>query len=354
MAGRIAVLTFHPPSEIGGVERFVYFLKAGFARQGWEMDVYDASRFGESSSSFLSQQRVSYRIGRALKESGERYDLVLSNGMLGWNVHVSPSVHVYHGTSWGVARGMGGVRAPRTYAEAGMVGSVQEKLCGVGKAVVAVSSRTRQEVESAYRLRVSRVILNAVDLEFFRPLKGKEVLREELGLPGDVFLGLFMDSAGLRKGKDVVEAVARQLPGDCRILAVSRNSFDASSGVLVRSHLPLSVMPLVYNACDFFVFPSRYEGCSYAIIEAMACGLPAVISDVGHAKEIAQWPVFRRLICPDIAAKSVLERIHVLRDDRDLCREAGRQGRLFAERYHSLPGFVNQYRGLFDELIQRR
>jgi UDP-glucose:(heptosyl)LPS alpha-1,3-glucosyltransferase len=39
------------------------------------------------------------------------------------------------------------------------------------------------------------------------------------------------------------------------------------------------------QASDVFVFPSDYEGFGLAIVEALACGLPAVITRVGVAAE---------------------------------------------------------------------
>jgi len=45
--------------------------------------------------------------------------------------------------------------------------------------------------------------------------------------------------------------------------------------------IPLEKMPSVYNACDVFVLPSLYEPFGVAVLEAMACAKPVVVSDVG-------------------------------------------------------------------------
>ncbi len=46
-------------------------------------------------------------------------------------------------------------------------------------------------------------------------------------------------------------------------------------------------LPLLYNACDLFIFPSLYEGFGMPVLEAMACGVPVLTSNTSSIPEVA-------------------------------------------------------------------
>ena len=47
-------------------------------------------------------------------------------------------------------------------------------------------------------------------------------------------------------------------------------------------------MEKAYHSADIFVLPSYNEGMSNALLEAMACGLPVVVTDVGGTSELLE------------------------------------------------------------------
>jgi len=54
----------------------------------------------------------------------------------------------------------------------------------------------------------------------------------------------------------------------------------------VPTHLP-SDLPAIYNLAEVFVFPSFYGGFGFPVLEAMACGVPVITSNVSSLPEIA-------------------------------------------------------------------
>ena len=56
--------------------------------------------------------------------------------------------------------------------------------------------------------------------------------------------------------------------------------------VIFTGYVPPEEMPALYNAADLFAFPSLYEGFGLPPLEAMACGVPVVTSNVSSLPEV--------------------------------------------------------------------
>lgn len=57
--------------------------------------------------------------------------------------------------------------------------------------------------------------------------------------------------------------------------------------IIFTGHVSDTDLPLLYNAATVFVYPSLYEGFGIPVIEAMACGVPVVTSNVSSLPEVA-------------------------------------------------------------------
>ena len=61
---------------------------------------------------------------------------------------------------------------------------------------------------------------------------------------------------------------------------------QVAEAVTFKGFVPRERMPPVYHAADVFVLPSQHEGMSIALLEAMASGLPVVVTDTGGTAEL--------------------------------------------------------------------
>ncbi len=111
-------------------------------------------------------------------------------------------------------------------------------------------------------------------------------------------------------------------------------------------------IPEVMQGFDCFVLPSLAEGISNTILEAMACGLPVVATDVGGNRELVR-PGRTGELVPATDAAAMARHIVGYAVDRQRARQAGRVGRAAVEERFSLDAMVSRYQGLYDRLLGR-
>lgn len=106
-------------------------------------------------------------------------------------------------------------------------------------------------------------------------------------------------------------------------------------------------VPDVLRGLDCFVLPSLAEGVSNTILEAMACGLPVIATDVGGNSELVDDGSTGILVPPG-NVPALAAAIAGLADDGKRAAAMGRAGRQRVEREFSLAAMVDQYRTLYD------
>lgn len=144
------------------------------------------------------------------------------------------------------------------------------------------------------------VVPNGVDLDRFHPRLRKEhgaALRQELEVPPQAPLALFLGSGFTRKGLDVVVNawVAVQVLLPQAVLAVVGE--DGERGRFMELAARLGVARRIrflgerrdaeryYAAADCWVLPTRYDPFANATLEALACGTPVVTTDSNGGSE---------------------------------------------------------------------
>jgi glycosyltransferase involved in cell wall biosynthesis len=90
---------------------------------------------------------------------------------------------------------------------------------------------------------------------------------------------------------------------------------EESAGDFVHfpGFVPDEDLPALYNLADLFAFPSHYEGFGLPLLEALACGTPALASDTSSLPEIAGDAAY--LVPVDDHEALVAGLIHLLTDD---------------------------------------
>jgi UDP-glucose:(heptosyl)LPS alpha-1,3-glucosyltransferase len=195
--------------------------------------------------------------------------------------------------------------------------AIERRQFAPGRPLVAVSHAVRRWLVEAYpslREEDIPVVYNLPDLSRYRPPTPAErtAARGRHGLAEDeTALVLAGTNFALKGLGPTIEALAL-LPENCRLLVAGGRN-PGRFGRLARrlgvsgrvSFLGrVSDMPGLYHAADAFVLPSFYDTCANAVLEARACGLPAVSSaDNGSSRCLPpDWVVADPSDAPALAA----------------------------------------------------
>ena len=135
------------------------------------------------------------------------------------------------------------------------------------------------------------VISNGIDLSrFFPSPELRARAREELGLDSELLAGLIGRFSPQKNHVFLLDVFQklRELCPDARLLLIGEGELRPSVWELIRTRgledacilIPYTESPERYlNAMDVLIMPSLFEGFGLVALEALACGLPAVISE---------------------------------------------------------------------------
>ena len=98
---------------------------------------------------------------------------------------------------------------------------------------------------------------------------------------------------------------------------------------------------------------SHWEGLSLALVEAMAAGLPVVVSDVPGLREVVTAESQAGFLVDPTDEKAIAERLQTLIDDPGLRRRMGENARRHATQF-SVDTTIAAYLGLYDEVARHQ
>ncbi len=109
----------------------------------------------------------------------------------------------------------------------------------------------------------------------------------------------------------------------------------------------------IMRAFDVFVLPSQAEGISNTILEAMACGLPVIATDVGGNGELVDVGHTGTLV-PANDPQALAEAMAIYANDPQMRQQQGENGRGRINERFSMAQMLAAYGGVYEQLMEQR
>jgi glycosyltransferase involved in cell wall biosynthesis len=170
--------------------------------------------------------------------------------------------------------------------------------------IITISNHVKNDIVKFYRIAPERIAVShlGVDRELFNdhrpPLTS--AIKERYGLP-ERYLLYAAASLPHKNHARLFEALVhakKQIPELKLLLIGARDKGEDAlvrkirelgleNDVILLGWVPFEDVPLIYQGCEAFVFPTLHEGFGLPVIEAMACGVPVICSHMEPLIEVA-------------------------------------------------------------------
>ena len=290
----------------------------------------------------------------------------------------------YHFVSFGIL--LGKVLGKRSIVKLTLLGTDDpktiESIPFVGRPKLAILSKSAGVISTSPALTETCVksgiqcpifeIPNGVDTVHYHPADNRGNIKRKIGLDGEL-VASFVGGAIHRKGIDTLigawKYVVTKVPNAKLIIVGSTNKNcvyeqtyndllkDINKNGLGKNIVFVGQVQNVVEylqASDLFVFPSRQEGLPNALLEAMACGLPCVASDLpGITDSLIEHGVSGYLVKDYNNRLAFAEQIIDVMNNQSSARNIGKAARENIMKDYSLINIASKYVELYNQLQVR-
>jgi glycosyltransferase involved in cell wall biosynthesis len=217
------------------------------------------------------------------------------------------------------------------------------------KVIIAPSNLAKKSLVKFYKIPEDkiRVVYHGVDIEEFSPATPSE--RQNLrknGVNDDSFVILFIGEFKRKNLDDVLMALSKLNKNIKLIVVGGKRAGGKTYYMKMIEHLKLTSRVLfydfvsqkqlleLYKISDVYILPTLYDTFGLTVLEAMAVGLPVIVSRrAGVSELLLNTSVEEYFILNEISAEGIRKRLELLMSDETLRRKLGLIARKIAEKW---------------------
>lgn len=209
----------------------------------------------------------------------------------------------------------------------------------------------------------TRVVQNGVDLERYRIVVNRSAYRRKWGTPTDAvvicFVGRLVPEKGVPMLLEAFKTLAPSHPklwlwivGDGPLrFELERLANALPEGNRIRFFGFREDIPEILRSSDLFVLPSLLEAMPLTVLEAMAAGLPAIVTSVGDNPSLVSSGI-NGICIPPGSQDHLVEAIQTLATNESIRKIMGNAAIKTAELY-SIKKTVQAYCEIYDSMLNK-
>ena len=228
---------------------------------------------------------------------------------------------------------------------------------------IAVLDRRDKKLVETFFGKEAIIVRNGIDTSYFPyrkrtpPVSRKtSFLMSGIFLPHRRFEDGIKAAATLRaEGFDVHTVIVGDYNYDkayYQRLQMLIDSLGMKHAVTFRGRISENDLIQAYHGNDILIFPNHLQSWGLAVFEAMACGMPVIVSKTAGASEVLTHGENALLVNPK-APEEIVKQVKFLVDHPDEYLRLSRNGRKFVEENLSWKKLADQMENIFKELIKR-
>ncbi|RSD34407.1 MAG: glycosyltransferase [Methanohalophilus sp.] len=356
------------PDVVGGVGLHVHEMSKEQAHLGNRVDVYTAGNSDRSAE----EKRDGYTIKRfkplmkllgnsimpnmfsSIYKNRHAYDIIHAHSHLYFSTNLCALVRKLGSAPLVITNhGLNSQTAPPWFQDIYTATGAKFTFNAADKIICYTESEKKELLKLKIPADKIEVIHNGIDTEHFVP--AEEPVFDEKKL---LWIGRYANGKGVdylidafsilqSKHPDATLTMVGKGPDKERILQKIQD-LNLEKYITIKDFIPNSEIVQLYQECSVFVLPSLEEGVPRTILEAMACGIPVVCTQLPQLMDIVEDSGY---LVPVKDAQVLADRICEILSDSDLAMKLGSNGRENVVANYSWKDTVKKTIGLYEGLI---